>query len=491
MIKLRSIYIIFLITAVFFLVAGRPFSVGANTTASGNLLLDLINQYREAPYAHAVVLGYDPVHLSTIGIFPDTRFEPYEPDDFLTRAALNDNVHAALPDTEPLDPVFFDRQKVVQTGVVLTFFNFIAEETAAKIFAENMMKNELNTGSFEYVLASEFMYAGASLHPGVQDGRNAWFATLMLGVPAGITDMQMLNLINQVRAEPGLASAFMSGEMEAVLKLNPQIYLLPALRFQPLFFDRFLYEFARADVMTPDLVSIGPDNRMILNTGGAEKTWSGERFQSVTAATSWKNMEEARPVADLFKALLYQEVSVWPRSAVIFSNQYSEAGPFVHLKPMESPDIQFKAGIQESAGTQTASDEPHQSGSGVVTVCAGSVFPVVAPSPAEKPVFETARIYGLLYFDQNDDNIYMPGEEVAEESVFIYPLSEKTGNNPDGTDDPAFRLITDNAGHFALSLETGRYWVFEARKEEQFSRRIIYIENDRFVKMAFSPLDNP
>lgn len=477
-------------------VAGLAGTAAADTGMSGRQVLDRINQYRQAPYEHAVALGFDPGHLETIGILPDTRFAPYEPDDDLSLAAAEANALAVSPETpadqDPADetpptPDPCGRQQVVQTEAVLTFSNFIAGETAAALFAENLLKTELNTGVFEYVLASGFSHAGASVDPGVRDGRNAWFSTLMLGSAARITDMQMLHLINQIRAEPEQVETYLSAGLDTVFQENEQIYLLPTLRFQPLFFDRLLYELAQADVLTPDAVSFGPDNRMILNTEAGEKTWPGEWFQAMTAAGSWENMGGARPVTDLFTALLYQELTGWPYNAVIFSNQYTEAGAFVHLDADESSET------GDLPGLETVPEPPVRSGSGVVTLCAGSAAPV--PEPVSPGTDETGsapgtvRIYGLVFLDHDENGIYSPGEELAGETVNVY-LIQETGEAAGSVQAPAYRVVTDNAGHFSLTLESGRDWAFYAWKGDRYSPRTIFdIDTDRFVKISFIPPD--
>lgn len=474
----------------------RIHPVSAVTNDSGALVLDLINQYRTAPYDHGITLGYDPLNLAAIGILPDTRFAPYVTDDTLNQAAADANTLTAVSEPEVPVSVQFDRPQIVQTEAVLTFSNFIPGETAATLFAENLLKNELNTGEFDFVFASGYSHAGASVDPGVQDGRNAWFSTLMLGTSARITDMQMLNLINQVRAEPGLIKNYLTGDLETVLQQNMQTYLLLTLQFQPIFFDGLLYEMAKADVLTPEAVSSGSDNRMILHTETGDKAWPGEWFQAMTAAGSWENMDEARPVTDLFTALLYQELAGWPYNAVIFSNHYTETGTFVFLDTGE-PAVSESVPVQENTtpswepdGSEILSDNSAQSGSGVVTLCAGSAVPVPPLTPGDdESLPETAHIYGLLFLDQDDDSFYAPGEELAGEIVDVYPLSGEKGLPYDGNVEPAFRVVTDHAGHFSLSLEPGRQWVFETWKDDQVSRRIIYIDTDQFVKISFFPPD--
>jgi hypothetical protein len=458
--------------------------LAAASDAPDRFVFDLINQYRAAPYEKAVALGYDPAGLAEKGIFPETRFEPYRVDEGLFSTAADANARAAA--TEPVEPPPDpDRQHMIQTEAVLTFSNFIPMETAGTLFVRNLFTNELDTGEFRFILSSEFKHAGAAMDPGVLDGRNTWFTTLVLGSAARVADIQMLNLINQVRAEPKSIFAYIPADLVTDLvtlfQENQQIYLLPSLHFKPMFFDGLLYEMAKADVLSPETVSIRSDNRWALNTEVGEKTWPGEWFQSLTAAASWENMAETQPVIDLFTALLYAELVDWPYSAVIFSNHYTEAGAFVFLDTV---------GTAESEGVlEPGSKELEPGGAGQVTLCAGSAVPVPPLNPGEEPVIEAARIYGLLFLNQDDDTFYSPGEELAGETVDVYPLTGENGLPYDRNVEPAFRVVTDNAGHFSLSLEPGRQWVFEAWKDDQVSRRIIYIDTDQFVKMSFFPPD--
>jgi hypothetical protein len=476
----RFTHITFLTTVVILVLTCRILPGLADTNSSGALVLDLINQYREEPYAHGITLGYDPLTLEAIGILPDTRFDPYEADDILNQAAAAANTHATSSEPEVTDSIQFDWYQIAQTEAVLTFSNFIPGETAANLFAENLLKNELNSGEFNFVFASDYSYAGASVDPGIQDGLNAWFFNLMLGSSARVRDMQMLNLINQVRAEPESISVYISGDLATLFQENQQIYLLPTLQFQPMFFDGVLYELAEADVLTPEALSFGPDSRWVLTTDGGGKTWPGEWFQSLTAAASWENMDETRPVIDLFMALLFNELSVWPYNALIFSNHYTEAGAFVFSDTVETTESELE--LPETEDVESG-------GSGLVTLCAGSAFPASSLNLGEELVSEDARIYGLLFLDQDEDSFYSPGEELAGETVDVYPLTGENGMSYDFNVESAFSLITDNAGHFFLSLESGRYWVFETWKNGQVSRRTIYVDGDQFVKMSFSPSD--
>jgi len=440
--------------------AGMLMIWGAGLAAASDtpdrFVFDLINQYRAAPYENAVALGYDPAVLAEKAIFPETRFEPYRVDDGLFSTAADANVRAAASESidPPPDP---DRQQMIQTGAVLSFSNFIPMETAGTLFVRNLFTNELDTGEFRFILSSEFKHAGVAMDPGVLGGRNTWFSTLVLGSAARVSDIQLLNLINQVRAKPELVEKFVSTDLLHLFQQNWRIYYLPHLRFQPVFFDDLLYECARADVMTPDMPDTDQQSMPVL-----EDVYPGELFHATTVAASWENMAEARPVTDLFSALLVNEFATWPYDAVIFSNHYKEAGTIISLAAGDPTDSTTSPGTGVHPGTGTAS------------VCAGTGVTGSAPDT------ESPRIYGIVFADDNDDAIYAPGEELPGETVAVYDIHRNQ----------VAEMASDNAGHFTVTLTPGQYW-FEAIKAEEVVRRFIDIDKNYFVKMGFSPKPLP
>jgi hypothetical protein len=459
-------------------------------------VFDLINQYRAAPFAHAVSLGYDPALIQEKGIGPETVFAPYELDEALREAAAAANAResAADPEAESIPPV---RARMAQTSSVFSFSHFMPMETAGHIFVQNLFKNELDTGDFQFILSEAFQYAGTAADPGVvADTRmNAWFLSLTLGSFAQVTEMQMLNLINQVRAHPPLTQHFIHADSNILFQQNPQLSYLPNMQFSPLFPDDILQQWARTDaamsgaseeeVPRSDVADVADD----VGAAGAappsdsappqsaepgqdmpvpadfHESYPGEFFQTATVAASWEDMTTARPVVDLFSALLYSELITWPYGAVVFSNRYIQAGVAITLETLEN------------------------TGTGIVSVHAGpfidwSLVPQETDELDPQLVLDVteptkARIYGLLFFDHDEDTVYSPGEEEAQHTVSVYELAEE----------PVLvsTVVTDNAGHFSLSLTPGRQWYFEAEKDGQTAWRIVSIEKNQFVKMFFSP----
>jgi len=478
----------------------------ADSTEQDLFVFDLINQYRSAPFVHAVSLGYDPAFLQEKGIGPETAFAPYALDRELSEdaAAANARASAADPEAEPIPPV---RARIAKTSSVFSFSHFMPMETAGHIFVQNLFKNELDTGDFQFILSEAFHYAGTAADPGVvaDTQMNAWFLSLILGSIEQVTEMQMLNLINQVRAHPPLTQHFIHIDSNMLFQQNPQLSHLPKMQFSPLFPDDILHQWARADaamsgVPEDDVLRADADGDGNADGAGAagaaspsdpapsqsadpnrdmpvpadfHESYPGELFQTATVAASWEDMTTVRPVVDLFSAFLHNELITWPYGAVVFSNRYTQAGVAITLETLEN------------------------TGTGIVSVHAGALIdwrlirqetdgpdPQFVPDQAEIP---KARIYGLVFFDQDEDTVYSPGEEVVQHTVSVYELPQHPVSVPGENRTFVKTVITDNAGHFSLSLDPGRQWVFEAEKDGQTARRIIHIEKDQFVRMFFSP----
>lgn len=453
-------------------------SAVAETTPKDMFVFDLINQFRAAPFAHAVALGYDPAVLQEKGLGPETVFPPYELDEELSNSAEDANFRASTADpaAEPIVPV---RARMTQTSSVVSFFHFMPVETAGQLFVEKLFKTELDTGVFQFILSEAFHYAGTAADPGMahETQMNAWFLSLVLGSYERVNEMQMLNLINQVRAHPPLTQYFNSS---LLFQQNPNIHYLMKMQFPPLFPDDLLQHWARADVAMSGTSQEGVPG---IDVGDAvadfHQSYPGKFFQTATVAASWQDMTTARPVVDLFSALLYSELTTWPYGgAVVFSKNYAQAGVAITL---------------ETQGN---------TGAGVVSVHAGSfidwsLVPQETEQPSQEP--EQVRIYGLVFFDHDYDQIYSPGEEVVGQTVSVYELTQDPltvlNEYPALVKTLVQTVVTDNVGHFSLSLAPGRRWVFETEKDGQMVSSDISIEKDHFVRMFFSPsypfLDTP
>jgi len=504
--KTARTYIHIIIAGLVLLAACFLRPAAAEITPQDMFVFDLINQYRSAPFAHAVSLGYDPAVLQEKGINPETVFAPYELDQTLTEAAAAANARelSAALEPEPIPPV---RRHTAQTSSAFSFSHFMPLETAAHIFVQNLFKNELETGDHQFILSEAFRYAGTSADPGVvaDTQMNAWFLSLHLGSFERVTEMQMLNLINQIRANPRLTQFFIHTDATGLFQQNPQIHQLWNLQFAPVFLDDMLQHWARADAAMSGVSppsdpappqTADPDQNIPVPADFHE-SYPGELFQTATVAAAWEDMITARPVADLFSALLYSELTTWPYGAVVFSNRYTRAGVAISLETLENTGtgiVSVYAGsllarslVPEDTDGLDPQPVPEEAG-GQNVVPENTDARNQVPGDAES---RKVRIYGLVFSDHDDDLMYSPGEDLAQQTVSVYELVQDPAVPvPVPEENPTLvkTVVTDNAGHFSLSLDPDRQWVFEAEKDGQTARRIIHIEKDQFVKMFFSPL---
>jgi hypothetical protein len=455
--KLRTVVVIVFLAMV-------PATGNAGLKPADQLVLDLINQFRTAPFDTAVSLGYDPAALQAMGVMPDTFFPPYVPDEELCLVAAGANAQVLSPEPLPA-PAVPERVRMADTGSVLTFANFISDENAAAIFVRNLFRSELNTGKFDFILSDTNSHAGTSVDPGTMDGSNAWLFTLVTASAARTRDMQVLNLINQVRADTALIVNYLPSGMLSLLQHNWQIFFLLKLNFQPLFFDEFLYwcagqnNLADPGIHPPDQGSGSVPAGDTGNVPGSDAAvdaqedptygYPGALFRLTGVTSAWDDMAPVDPVTDLFSGLLSSEFVTWPYGAAIFSNRFKSAGTAIALSAMDS------------------------GGTGTLSFAAGSDLPAEPYAGTFPPV----RIYGLLFSDQDGDTIYSPGEEVSGHTVTVL----------DEAFVPWYQVVTDRAGHFSLSLEPGRYWYVVAQKDDQVIYRELFLQKNSFVKLGFNP----
>jgi hypothetical protein len=250
-----------------------------------------------------------------------------------------------------------------------------------------------------------------------------------------------------------------------MFRQNQRIYQLPGMQFQPVFFNEQLFEHAVFDALISDELNGVPDTPENLEmTVGAQESvnmYPGGFFDTVSAGVSWNDLTDARVVTDLFSALLVSEFSTWPYGAVIFSNHYNQAGIYISVEqgePQPNPEP-WKL--------------PLHPGTGTVSYVGGTEN----PQPVTEPGITMAQIYGLVFTDHDGDYIYAPGDEVTQQAVEIYDIYRN----------PVAGAVTDNAGHFTVTLVPGHYW-FEAWQADQLVQHLVHVETDLFVKLGFIPV---
>ena len=410
------------------------------------VFVDMINQIREAPYDYAIGLDYTPEDLIAKGILPETRYESYSLDEDLSATAADESQSMAGEDIkEPEEPPV--HRLTASTGGVVSFFNFMTRETAFKIVIDYLFEEELDTNTFDHILSEKYAYAGIAISAGKVGSGNAWFVSIWLRSAELVSEIQMLNLINQVRDNPENIWEYKQLNKAQAFALNSNIIDLLLTEYKPLFFDASLSASAREH-----LSETQTDLEMYDYHG-----YQGEIVQASDVEIRSLTEEDGRSVALLFESLLFSyELIDWPSSYVVFLRDVQDVGSNITYQSGDnkigSSVLSFVVGKNEST---TSSDENIDSNND-----------------------EYSKIYGVLFSDNDGDGLYTPGEELIQKTVIAY----------DDEMQAVETAVTDNAGHFSMKLKTNRQYRFVATIDDVLvEKEGVFITSDQFVKLVYSP----
>jgi len=425
--------------------------------------LDMINKIREAPYKYAIDLGYLPESLVEKEDELREDFEPYTLDEDLTAMAENESQIMAgeeISESEGTEPPVY--RLTASTGGVVSFFNFMPRNTAFKIVIDYLFKKELDPAneSPRYILSKEYSSAGIAISAGKVGSGNAWFVAICLRSSELVSEIQMLNLINQVRANPENLWKYTQLNEEYASTLNPNISDSLVAEYKPLFFNASLSEFAQdySDyVFTKKYPEYLSEKNTPLERAGYYG-YEGEAVQEkigppVPVLSSPE--EKALPVDSLFKYVINEELRAEdPLGFVVFLKDFQDVGYSVAFQRGDRFDISVPSFIVGRNNPNASSDENSSSNNE-----------------------QTSRIYGVLFSDDGDE-LYAPGEEIIQQTVTAYDDEMK-----------AIEAVTDNAGHFSMTLHANRQYFFTATIQGvPFSWGDIPItSDDQFVKLAYYP----
>lgn len=419
----------------------------ADTASNNTVLFDLINQIRVAPFSYALSLGYDAAFLQERNIFPETVLSPYLMDESLNSDAVRDNDNMAGKDTQLLtnESVYL---VTAETAGVVSFFNFMPLTAASKIFIENLFKNELENNKFQHILSTQYVYAGTSITSGVTaDRMNAWFCTLHLGSSVLTAEIQLLNMINQIRSEPWKIRAYFNKDLTDFFQENISVFNLVGQSFSPLFFDSSLHLAAGFSAINklPGMQS----NPLVANMNLLARSqyfgYQGQSASESTVAIACAKDNFIECINPLFFSLISNELSRWPENSLVFSNEFQDAGPAIAVRSEENLDI---AGFSLVGG---------------------------AGSFGNSQAF--SRVYGILFSDTDRNGVYSPGEEFAKENVMVFDQDLNLIRN----------VVTNNAGQFSLTLDINKKYSFKAETETFSATKEIFVDSDQFVQLVYSP----
>ena len=414
-------------------------------------ILELINAIRLDPFARAEALGYDRTVLAQTLPWLKQSYEPYEMDAFLSlRAVAHNSLEGELP--EPELSAVHDYMRTGETGGVVSFFNFLPPAIASGIIIDNLFRSELDGASTRYILSDEFHFIGPALMGGRLDadgiGQNAYFVTICFGSTQLKSEVQVLTMVNQVRSQPSCVFAYSGVSLIDLLGNDLDLFSEWFRAYPPLMDSPVLRKSAQS--YSKQWVSIGGDPSLSPNTTPLARALD-MGYEGLTVAESVvigvhpANETSAQLANSVFLSLVHEELNAVPERGGVFSLGTSDGG--VGIAAVFVDDQVMSVASVLDAGVPTV-DDAHQ-----------------------------ANIYGVVYFDNDENKIYSPGEGCGLASVVAF---RKIGNIS------VKQTVTDIAGHFNMKLDRGERYRFEISSGDLTTSLEMRVDRNLFLPVELS-----
>ena len=481
-------HIILIACAVMFSISGTSMSIFANETPipeetaareiqtlldpNEAALFELINAARKSPLDMAEFLGMDPNQL--LKDFPEmadilisglpelsqnvrlVKTATEHTADMLKNGYYSyDSIDGRSVDQRMTDAGYIPAEFGESLGMI-AFNNFLNSQKAVLQIFKNIYQNELDS-AFEgqrNILNPNVTDVGVSFQGGVFTfGRftvNSYFVTCDFARPVEIYELQLVNLINQLRADPW--SVLAAYKMDVNSADFPEFEILLTKGVPPLAYNPLLY--AAAEELVTDLyendhyAAKTSDGRTLADRvakTGYASSWIGESRSRLSTCGDAVSPEET--VSRMFRYLVNRAFQTDP-----------ERRSYAMLTP-----IAKDCGIRIMAG-----ESVEMSG-----ICGDNLHILVADFGAKhetgdfvesEEVTETdntkvvdGRVSGLIYEDINANSLYDIGEEYPGIQVTVATENES---------DVGYEVITNAAGGYVLDLPQGNYRVTVNRNSE-------------------------
>ena len=410
-------------------------------------IIERINNIRLDPLSYAESLGYNSqVLLGTLPFFDkfiEKDAELLKADEFLI---LKANVQNSLdiPESGHLQPNSEilpgnDYAYTGETKATVSFSNFMDMETALQVVVNNLFEQELDP-EFEgqkYILSSDFDLAGASLRSGTtwdQTGRkNSYFITICFGSSLLKSEVQVLNMINQVRTEPQKINNYILFNLNSLIQENFDVIHAFLGTYKPLFPDKTLQKYGTVfNNTTTDTDYLSQ---------ALAYDYTGVEIDKSSIIEIFPKTNSDSFAIRIFSYLILNELESYPEKKVIFNHDFNDAG--IAISYINGVTYDFAK----------------------LTVTAGNTI---------KENSSYSKIYGLIYNDINGNGVYAPGEGAAGQTVVVYDKE---------TFEKVETAITDNAGHFSISLLNQKEYIIETGTGETKVGKDIYLDMDQFFEL--------
>ncbi|MCP4116866.1 MAG: hypothetical protein GY737_15910 [Desulfobacteraceae bacterium] len=415
--------------------------------------VEIINEIRRDPFSSAEVLGYDRNELAETNPWLKASYVPCVVDEFLCAMAVAHN----RPGGEILEPEMspaYDYVRTGETGGVVAFFNFLPQKTVFRIIVEDILKQELASNPERVgglnLFSPEFTRVGIAMEAGVEviggKRQNAYFVTIRFGSLQLKSEMQVLTMVNQVRARPVTVEKYLGASFFELLSRNTN-YLSEWFKvYPPLMGNSILH--AAAQGYSKQLADLDLDLEPSPLVRALDAGYEGfEVTESIASGESpIADVTSAQIANTVFQSLIHDELAAAPERGGVFSLESSDGGVGISFASVD--DLVYIASALD-AGMATGDDDGQ------------------------------AGIYGAVYFDTDGNNVYTPGEEgQGLASVAVFRKSDNA---------LAARAVSDLSGHFSVDLESGLEYRFEISSGEISTSLEILVDRDLFLPVELSP----
>ncbi len=428
----------------------------ADLQSPGQYLLKQMNQVRKAPYETAVSLGYSPEYLRGRNIFPETVLPEMTADPSLQKRAAADLpkdfsmdwCSYTLPEmSETADPQELDVTYVngVNRSAVISFLNYMSLERACGIFISHILKEELESVQRKALLSQETTKAGVFVSSGItEQGTNAWFFSFHLGGGVLLQEIQLLNLINQVRFSPQVSVSFTKNGVLPVVKNTSRMKRLLEKDYAPIFFDSALYHLLTFDT-----------SPVFLNYEHPGYCFSEYDFSHLSETDPWATSDGIVSVSQVFSELLEKEFIAAPAPCeeLIFSNEILFLAPKMNFFGDHGSIQKMIVGTKEIAN----------------------------PEYSDPEYSNMARLYILAFSDSNKDSLYNPGEEYVGLRFKVFDAQNHLVKS----------FETDLAGHAELQLPPLKSYIFRIEyTPNHIIERKVFLWKDQFLPFVLPAFRN-
>lgn len=309
---------------------------------------------------------------------------------------------------------------------IVSFYNLMDTQAAIGVVMNNQFKNELDA-SFQgkrILLSPQFRQMGTAIRAGQLqvDSRynNAYFVYTCFSSNLLKSEVQVVNMLNQVRAYPDQVGTYLSVDLDFLPGGYAPLFLNDALISAS---QTVLYN--EVDVHAHAMYFGFPEP----NIG---YTNAIERFPGADSNTlaRW-----------IFSSLLVREAAVYPTRDAIFNPAWNEIGPALY-----------------AAGNNAYNSIK-------LTMVSGYDY---------KEETGLSRIYGVVYTDLDSNGSYTPGEDASDLLISVYDT--RTGTK-------VRTIYTNKAGQFSLTLPNTVEYNIETINNGKRSGQLLVLTGDLFLKL--------